>query len=1022
MKNLFVLLISMIMLGNITQAQLSPYHPHYQLYKDGVELYEKGVYGPALKKMDAFLAAERNARTNQGNDLRINARYIQAISTYHLGRSNAIKLMEKFIIRYDDNTKATLVRYYLGKHYFEDEEYAAAIEPLLACYTRASLDKERADEVVFMLGYAYFEQDQDDRAVRFFELAAGNENKYQEDAQYYHGILLYEDGRYDQAHQALSALEKSPKYGAEVQVYLANTLYQLQKYDELFTLSDRMLRNRRQKTEPQVYLIVANASYEKNDYPKALQYFGEYDKAKAPPLSRTSNFRYAFSHYKGNKYQEAIPYFQKVLSIQEAAGGGKDSLQQMASYYLGFCYLEIDDPNSARFAFQKAKEPVGSSNPKVTEDALYHYAKVCYTTQDYEPALKAFRQLESDYPGAPYASEVKSVIGELLLLSKDYEESIAYLETTDLNNTRAKKAYQTSSYYYALELFQKEDYAKAIVFLRKAASNGFDPDMTLAAKYWIAEAEFRQNEFTRAATAYNAYLNSPNARSHTYYAAASYGLGWSYFKQKKYTTAINHFDKFISQPQGIPKQYLVDAYLRTGDSYFLLRNYGKANTYYTRVAEDARLPGRDYAFYQMGEGLYRQGQYRRSIQTFDKIVTGLPKSELRDNALDRISELYATWLKDYSRAADYARLLVNEYPRSPLAADGYNRLAFVSYSSGDEASAVQYFKKVLSDYSSDKKNSQIALDNLSNLIPGNEFDRILKDYRSKNPEMDENLAQLSFTTGQNRFFEGNYESAISQFSNYINDFKNGPNYFEALIFRARSYKAINKLRNALEDYQLVYSPKVRNPFTSTALMEAAEIKHEQLDYGASLKLYQELRNVAGTEQNRIQADFGIAKNYKAMGEYSQAINVLSGIIRNPEAVMYTVNEAKVEQGECQYYNGNLDEALRIFSAVEAENKDEFGERSQYWITQIQYDMNKLEAAKDAAQYLKLTYPSNSYWRAKAFLVVADADYKLGNAFQAKGVLESLIAEAPFEDIKAMAQERLDRIIAEESQIDGINNN
>ena len=208
MKNLFVLLISITMLSNIAQAQLSPYHPHYQLYKDGVELYEKGVFGPALKKMDAFLLAERDARTNQGNDLRINAMYIQAISTYHLGRSNAIKLMEKFIKSYDDNTKAMLVRYYLGKHYFDREEYAASIGPLLECYTGASLDKERSDEVVFMLGYAYFQQDQDDRAVRFFELAAGNDNKYQEDAQYYHGILLYEAGRYDEANQALKSSGK----------------------------------------------------------------------------------------------------------------------------------------------------------------------------------------------------------------------------------------------------------------------------------------------------------------------------------------------------------------------------------------------------------------------------------------------------------------------------------------------------------------------------------------------------------------------------------------------------------------------------------------------------------------------------------------------------------------------------------------------------------------------------------------------------------------------------------------------
>ncbi|RMG29512.1 MAG: hypothetical protein D6730_03775, partial [Bacteroidetes bacterium] len=233
-----------------------------------------------------------------------------------------------------------------------------------------------------------------------------------------------------------------------------------------------------------------------------------------------------------------------------------------------------------------------------------------------------------------------------------------------------------------------------------------------------------------------------------------------------------------------------------------------------------------------------------------------------------------------------------------------------------------------------------------------------------------------------------------------------------------SYKALNRLDLALRDYQAVYSPTVRNPFTSTALLEAAEIKFEQLDYGASLKLYQELRATADAQQNRIQADFGIAKCYKAMGDYRQAMAVLEGITTNPEATLYAVNKAKVEIGECQYYLGDLDGALRTFSEIEAENKDQFGEQSQYWITQILYDKGQYEAAKDAALYLKQTYPSDSYWRAKAFLVVADADYALGNTFQAKGVLESLINEAPFDDIKQQAREKLDKILEEERQAEG----
>lgn len=1009
--------ISLLLIPLWGMAQLPSYQPHDQLYMEATELFEKGIYGQAIKKLDAYLAEEaRSGRDDQGNDLRINARFMQAVSAYHLERSNAIKLLDQFAIRYADNSKAVLTRYYLGKYYFEQGDYLEAIQPLLACYTRNALDKERYDEVIFLLGYAYFKENQNDRAVRFFELAADVENEHQEDAQYYYGILLYEDGKYEQAYQVLKQLEDSDTYGQETQVYMANALYELKRYDELFSLSDDMLRDRRKRPDPQVYLIVANASYEQSDYPKALQYFGEYERTKGKTLSRTSNFRYAFSYYKRGEYNRAIPFFEKVVTAD-------DSLQQMASYYLGFCFLETGDPRSARFAFRKAKERILNGNEEVREDALYQYAKVCYTTQEYAEALEALRELERDYPTASYAGEVKSMIGELLLLSEDYAQSIAYLETTGLSSTRAKKAYQTASYYYGLQLFKQEDYRKGMVFLQKAANSSFDQDVSLAAKYWLAESAFRLGDYAQAVSAYQSYRKSPGAQRHVYYAAANYGLGWSYYKQKQYANAIKAFDGFIASGSGsAPERYIVDAYLRAGDSYFLQRNYSRANTYYSRVIENKSLPHRDYAYYQMAEGLYRMGQYNRSVQVFDNMISDFEKSELRDDALDRISEIYATWIKNYDRAALYSRMLVREYPRSPLAAAAYNRLAFTAYNSGDEAGAITYFRKVLTDYTFDKKNAQVALDNLANLLPAAEFDQVLQDYRNKNPELDENLAELAFSTGQARFFEMNYESAIRQFTTYIEDFKNGPNYHEALMYRARAYKELNQLSAALADYQKVYEPTVRNPFTSTALSEAAEIKFEQMDYAASLKLYEDLRLTADAQQNRIQADFGIAKNYKAMGEYRRAITVLEGIVDNSEATLYSVNKAKVEIGICQYLLKDYESALRTFANVEAENKDEFGEQSQYWITQILYDQGQYEQAKDAAIYLKQTYPSNSYWRAKAFLVVAEADYALGNVFQAKGVLESLINEAPFEDIKQMAQERLDAIIAEEQALDGPDNN
>jgi hypothetical protein len=85
------------------------------------------------------------------------------------------------------------------------------------------------------------------------------------------------------------------------------------------------------------------------------------------------------------------------------------------------------------------------------------------------------------------------------------------------------------------------------------------------------------------------------------------------------------------------------------------------------------------------------------------------------------------------------------------------------------------------------------------------------------------------------------------------------------------------------------------------------------------------------------------------------------------------------------------------------------------ITRILYDLGRYPETKEAGIYMKSEYPTFNYWKAKAFLFVAEANYKLGEVFQAKGVLESLIAEASFPDIQQAAAKRLEEIQLEEQK-------
>lgn len=1001
-----LLLLSLLIGTQAAVAQLPAYYEPFRIYKDAQELFDKQKYGAAFEKFEHFLE-KGYADDNQSNELNANASYYQAVSAYYLDRFDTQPLLEEFIDDFPQNSKWAEAHYYLGRYYFEGKKYSDAI-PLLEAFVKTKgTDDEMVQEANFLVAYGHFMNGDLVKSQPIFAQVKNSQSPFAEDARYYDAIILYQNGKYGPAYDALKELEFSPKYKDEIRVYLANAMLKLKRYAELFSLADELASDpNAQRNDAEVYFIVANASYERDNFVKAAQYFREYE-TNGGELSRHGYFRYAQSHYNLEQYPSAIPLYKKALETE------RDSLTQIASYYLGFCYLKTDNENNARVAFEKAAKAKDAFSDVIREDALYQYGKVCIATKYYEEAYKSLRTLEKDYPQNPNIKEVQSLIGELLFYSKNYKQAVAYLDEKTLDTDRLRRAYQIATFYYGTGLFDRQRYQEADVYFAKAAASKFDMNMALSAQYWLGESKFRQEKYDESVVAYNKYLKMPQVEKHEYYLMALYGQGWNYFKQKKYASAQTQFDNYINKAgKDAEPKYMVDAYLRAGDCVFLQRKYTTANTYYRRVM-DFNYTYVDYAMYQIAEGDYRQRDYQKSVREFDEMIRKFKRSELRDNALDRISEIYATWIKDYNQATVYAKMLVDEYPKSPLAGAAYNRLALAAYYAGNMDDAVKYYTKVVTDYGFDKDAVQVALENLSVMIDAAEYDKLFKAYKEKNPEANFD-AELLFNTGMDRYYGGSYTSAINQFNEYINGYPNAPHYHEALVYRARSFQELGQTDKALDDYGKVYSTKPTNSFTNVALIEAAGIKFAQGNYQSALSLYTLLEQTAEKLENRTEGIFGMAKCHMALGDYAQVERVLAPIITNPQQETEAQERAKVEIGKAQYNQKRLTQAFQTFKEVESQNKTELGAESQYWITQILYDQNKYQETREAGLYLQNYYPTYNFWKAKAFLTVARADYALKDNFQAKGVLESLISNAEFPEITRDARALLDKILAEEN--------
>ena len=154
----FVVVLGFISLTTFSaQGQLSPYYDYQELYSDALDLFEKGHYGAAAKKIDEYLATEGNFRGDAFNDLHANARFIQAVSAFHLERGNTQALLQDYLLDFGDNTKTTQVRFYLGKYFFNRRDHKAAIIPYMEAYQTGNLPVEVMDELTFNLAYCFFQ-------------------------------------------------------------------------------------------------------------------------------------------------------------------------------------------------------------------------------------------------------------------------------------------------------------------------------------------------------------------------------------------------------------------------------------------------------------------------------------------------------------------------------------------------------------------------------------------------------------------------------------------------------------------------------------------------------------------------------------------------------------------------------------------------------------------------------------------------------------------------------------------------
>ncbi|MBP7839433.1 MAG: tetratricopeptide repeat protein [Bacteroidales bacterium] len=978
--------------------QTKTYDDPQASYRQAVDLVEKKQYGAAQHLFGRLISTLPAGESV----MRLEAGFYDGLCDYYLNHPQAKDKFEDFVRYYSDHSKTNLAFVYLGfieyaaRKYRYAQEYFEKVDPY-------RLNPELMPEYLYKLGYCYLQREDLFKAKDAFFPILNTASEYRDGANYYYAYIAYQEKDYQTALFHFEKIDLKSDFYEEVPFYQLQIYFIKNDFEQILTKGPALVEyyTKDKKKNSELARIVAEAYYQNKDYSKAIDYFEKYLAGTQKVNSRDENYQLGYAYYKTAMYQKAIGYFEKAIK-------NKDEMSQNAYYHLADCYLQTGQTKFAQNAFYTAYQISG--NEDLREDALFNYAKLTFELayDPYNTSMAALNQYINDFPNSERIDEAYQYLINLFLSSKDYQASINAIEKLKKKNRDMQSAYQRITYLFGVQLFNSGHYQPAIENFRKALNNNINQEYTARSRFWIAESYFQTGEYTRAIDHYDSFESSSGSSKLDIFPLASYNLGYAYFKLKYYENAVEKFKKFVSRPGILGEPLLADAYIRLGDCYFISKNFSQAVSYYDQAI--SRSPREsDYALYQKAISEGARGRTDQKISQLQNLVNLYPQSSYVDDATYEIAETYLL-RNDNQNAFKWFDEVIKQYPNSSYFNRSLQKIGLIYYNQNNFDNALEILKQLVIKHpnSTEARDALLTIRNIymdkNQVHKYYEFAESVPSAKISASEKD----SITYIAAENFYLTNDCISAIEAFDEYINKFENGAFVLNAYYYKAECEFNLGKTNEALQGYEFV-NRFSKSRFSENSALRAAEIYLSNENYHKALENFSNLELIADHSTNIITAIYGQMECHYKLNEYPEAIES-SRKLRSLDRIS---NEQLIKSyyiaGKSELEMENLTKAKQELESTVELSQGAFGAEAKYLLATIAFKQGELKKVEDVVVELAGQYPSYEYWKAKGFLLLSDVYVSLGNIFQAKETLQSIIQYYPDKDLKEIAIEKLNDI-------------
>jgi TolA-binding protein len=998
-----LIVLFFLMLGRVDAQKTAIYLDKDELYKSGLELFDKKLYGNAQKNFDEYVLKSNTSV------LKTDAKFYSAACAIELFHKDGEWRMKQFIDRHPESLKKNLAWFYLGRSNFRKKKHKETIE-YLEKIEAGKLAIEDKHEMHFKRGYSYLMEGNLEKAKADLAEIKDKDNKYMNPAIYYYSHISYTEKNYGTALEGFNKLVNNETFGTVVPYYITQIYFIQGKYETVTKTAPSLLNDSAniQKAD-EINRMIGESYYNLKNYTEALNFLKK--TSLASDYNPQGNYALGYCYYKTNDCANAIKQFEKATQP-------KDSISQSAWYHMADCYLKMGDKLKAKNSYYSAYQL--NYDQKIEEDALFSFAKLSYELDfsPYNDAVKAFSKYLKEYPNSSRKDECYTYLINVYSTTRNYDLAIRSIESMGSIDPILKYTYQKLIYFKGVDAFNNDNYNEAEKQFKKSQAQNTDLVLNALNQYWLGEISYIRKDYTTAIDAWKKFLTMDGIVSLPEYDLANYSIGYAHFERgekEDYTNANIAFRKYLLSKNLTDLNKKADANLRAADCYFMNNTFPQAADHYQEAINLNKLDV-DYAYYQKGMCLGVMKKYKEKITDMQIIETKYPGSVYMAKAMNEIADTYYENLQDYDNAIAYYNKILNNYPKSNSTQNCYARLGNIYFEKKQDDKAFEYFDKFVKN-DSKSEAAQGILNQIKQIFKAKgQIEAMEKYFADLGDPLNINQVEKDvYEVAANlQYNDKDLDGAFDKWAAYIQRFPEGKYILEAQFNYAETAYNKNMWDKALPAYNYILS-KPRSLYTETSLAKASYINYKAKNYAAALPQFMYLKDISESPLNKTNARFGSMRCAFYLNKFDTALVACNEVLTYEKIFPQQTTEVKYIKAKCLYEVNRLDDALIEFKAMSKTSKNITGAEAYYYMMQIYYKKQDYKEVEKTVNKLMSYEYSSDDWNNKGMLLYADALIAKGDEADAQVILETIISNKPKEIYLNEAQQKLDALKAKQTK-------